>query len=294
MRMPLLALAAVLAVRQGTAEAQSVTVIDTALLAAPRLIESSGVTASARAGVFWSHNDSGDGPFLYAADSVGHDLGRVRVRGASAVDWEDIEAGPCFVVPGRCLYIGDIGDNRARRTHVTLYRIPEPAVPAGASDTLGTVDVLDSLIIRYPGGPRDAEAVIVTPDGWLLLVSKPRDGRPRQFWARVDVSGPLTLSDGGPLPITVNLARGRLVTGGAATPDGRWVVLRTYVSLHFFEREGTLLRPATRPDGIPIPVVEAQGEGITFEGPDRLVLTSEQGQAGHGMILRLRVRLPER
>ncbi len=292
MRTRLLAFVSVLALRHGVATAQSVTLVDTAPIAAPRLREGSGVVTSARPGVYWTHNDSGDQPFLYATDSAGRDLGRILVRGAGAIDWEDIDAGPCVVAPGRCLYIGDIGDNRARRTHVTVYRVPEPAPPVDAADTLRAVDVLDSMVIRYPGGPRDAETVIVTPDGQLLLVSKPREGRPRYYRTALDRGGPVTVTDGGPLAVSVSIPRGRLVTGGAVSPDGRWVVLRTYVSLHFFRRDGSVLRAVTRPEGLPIPFVEAQGEGITFDGPDHLVLISESGRSDAAGIVRLRVWLP--
>jgi hypothetical protein len=293
MRSRLVAFASVLVVVHGTATAQSVTLVDTAPLAAPRLREGSGLAATARPGVFWTHNDSGDEPVLYTTDSAGRDLGRIRVRGASAVDWEDIDAGPCVVVPGRCLYIGDIGDNAGRRPQVTVYRVIEPTPPADHTDTLRAVDVLDTFVIRYPDGPRDAESVIVTPDGLLLLVSKPRQGRPQLYWASVRRSGRVTMTAGAVLPIATSVPRGRLVTGGAISPDGRWVVLRTYVSLHFFVREGaTTLRALTRPEGIPIPYVETQGEGVTFDGPDRLVLIGERDSDSHGRVVRLQVRLP--
>jgi hypothetical protein len=294
MRKTLLVLATVVAAHHGFAQAQAVTLLDTARIASPRLLESSGVVASARPGVFWTHNDSGDEPFLYAIDSAGRDLGRLRVRGAGAVDWEDIDAGPCVVTRGRCLYIGDIGDNRERRDRVVLYRVLEPEAPADPGDTLRSVEILDSLVVRYPGGPRDAESVVVMPDGWLLLVSKPREGRPRHYWASLDATGSVTLTDRGPLPIAVSIPRGRLVTGGTVSPDGRWVVLRTYVSLHFFRRtDPTTLQATGRPEGIPIPYVEPQGEGIAFDGPDRLLLASERGRGAHGVITRLLVRLPD-
>jgi hypothetical protein len=277
------------------AHAQSVTLLDTARLASPRLRESSGVTPSSRPGLFWTHNDSGDGPMLYATDSAGQDLGRIRVRGVGAIDWEDIGAGPCVVAPGRCLYIGDIGDNRSQRPRVTIYRLVEPVPPSGKGDTLRVVDVLDSLVLRYPGGPRDAETVIVTPGGTLLIVSKPRHGEPHRYMADLHAPPPTVLVDAGPLPISVNTVRGRLVTGGSISPDGRWVVIRTYVSLHFFRVDGTAHPiPAGGPDGIPIPYVETQGEGVAFDGPTRLVLTSEQGNDGHGLLARLRILLPDR
>jgi len=60
------------------------------------LKESSGLAISrTQQGVLWSHNDSGDGPSLYAIDIAGKLLGVFHVSGAMARDWEDISTGPC-------------------------------------------------------------------------------------------------------------------------------------------------------------------------------------------------------
>ena len=270
--------------------------IDTAILAAPRLVESSGVTTSALVpGVYWSHNDSGDGPFLYATDSAGRDLGAVRVGGARAVDWEDLTAGPCVVVPGRCLYAADIGDNGGRRARVVVYRLREPAPPSGPADTARTVPLLDSLVLVYPDHPHDAEALAVTPGGGVLLVTKDRFGPAVLLRASASSgTGTRTLQAVGPLAIETGLLAGRIVTGAALSPDGTLLVVRTYVSLHFFRLRGdSLPLPLNHPRGIPIPVLEPQGEGVAFEGPDRLVLTSERGSARHGTLVRLRIVFAE-
>jgi hypothetical protein len=266
--------------------------IDTAILAAPRLVESSGVTMSVLVpGVYWSHNDSGDGPFLYAIDSAGRDLGAVRVAGAGAVDWEDLTAGPCVVVPGRCLYAADIGDNGRRRAHVVVYRLREPTPPRGPADTARTVPLLDSLLLVYPDHPHDAEALAVTPTGALLLVTKDLFGPAVLFRTSASPgSGARTLVAVGSLPIETSILTGRLATGAALSPDGTLLVVRTYVSLHFFRLRGDSLPLSLNPPrGIPIPVLEPQGEGIAFEGPDQLVLTSERGSARHGTLVRLRI-----
>src|SRR5438874_1913021 len=76
------------------------------------ITESSGIAASyCQNGVYWTHNDSGDGPFIFAMDETGRDLGKWHVAGAENIDWEDIAAskdasGKCF------LYLGEIGDNK--------------------------------------------------------------------------------------------------------------------------------------------------------------------------------------
>ena len=276
---------------QGRGQQPSVTLLDTAVLTAPRLTESSGVVASRRAGVYWTLNDSGDGPLLYATDSAGGDLGRITVSGATNVDWEDLSAGQCPQSPGRCLYVGDIGDNSTRRGSITIYAVPEPAPPLHARDTLRSASAEAVLEYVYPDRPHDAEALAVLPGGRFLLITKDLFGPARLYEGSVrSALRPDTLRFLGTLPIPTRALSGRLVTGAAATPDGRLLVVRTYVSLHFFDLADTARPVAIGPaDGILIPVVETQGEGIAFAGPDLLLLTSEAGARSHAILTRLRL-----
>ena len=284
------------ALRAQQPAAPSVSLIDTAVLAAPRLGESSGVASSRRRGVYWTHNDSGDGPVLYATDTLGRDLGFVRVIGAGAVDWEDLAAAPCGDRAGTCLYIADTGDNRRRRPQVVIYRLAEPEPPGGPGDTTRTAALSDSIVLRYPDRPHDAEALAVTGGGWLLLVTKELLGPPLVYRARLGgAPGPQTPDSLGPLPVAISPVLGRLVTGAAVSPDGRLLVVRTYVSLHVFavEPDGRPV-PLGDPRGIPIPVVESQGEAVAFDGDRTLVLTSERGTTGHAVLTRLRLFASER
>jgi hypothetical protein len=269
--------------------------LDTAVIASPRLTESSGVvTSRRRAGVYWTHNDSGDGPRLYATDSLGTDLGSLQVEPAGAVDWEDIAAGSCVVAPGWCLYAGDIGDNNRRRPFIVVYRLREPAPPEGPSDTLRTAPLLDSIVLRYPDHPHDAEALAVTREGELLIITKDREPGPILYRGPLDRAR-VVLERVAILPLSTDPLRGRLVTGADISPDGRILVLRTYSTLHFFEL-GAAASPAmlTPPEGLPIPVVESQGEAVAFDRPSRLVLTSERGIHDHAILTRLTVRGLER
>src|SRR5215510_12090696 len=89
--------------------------------------ESSGIAASRRnAGIFWTHNDSGDGPFVYAFDRQGKHRGVWQVTGANAIDWEDMAIGPGPRRGRSYLYLGDIGDNSKKRDQITVYRVAEP------------------------------------------------------------------------------------------------------------------------------------------------------------------------
>ena len=95
------------------------------------ITESSGLVASrTNPGAYWTHNDSGDGPFIYAFDTRGDSHGVFRVTGAQARDWEDIAIGPGPQSNRSYLYIGDIGDNDELRSEVVVYRVLEPAFTA--------------------------------------------------------------------------------------------------------------------------------------------------------------------
>ena len=88
-------------------------------VAAPMINESSGLAMSGRqADVFWTNNDSGDGPNLYAFNTSGKLLGSFAVPGAQARDWEDMAA---FTGGGAaCLVCADTGDNFKKRSHCFL------------------------------------------------------------------------------------------------------------------------------------------------------------------------------
>ncbi|MFN2570746.1 MAG: hypothetical protein ABR537_03895 [Gemmatimonadales bacterium] len=270
----------------------------------PRVIESSGVAAShAYAGVLWTHNDSGDGPYVYATDLRGADRGALLVPGAQAIDWEDMALGPCpvaFVLQPRprvtastCLFLGDTGDNLASRTFVTVYAIAEPPPPESSGDTLGTTRAPAILRVRYPDGSHDVEAIYVSPrDTALFLVSKGwRRGSAirlyrvdRNAWSVPDTGGDVVATLVQTLDIRPNAEAGRVVTGGTVREDGRMVALRTYSEIYLFYPGvgGRLLPARQRPCNIS--GVDVGGEAIDFLNDSTFVLTSEAAGRRPGTI----------
>ena len=93
--------------------------------------EFSGLERStAHPDVWWTHNDSGDEPRLFAFDSDGRELcpegeelaewPGYSVPGADAVDWEDL-----CLLEGE-LWIADLGNNFSTRRNLCLYALAEP------------------------------------------------------------------------------------------------------------------------------------------------------------------------
>jgi hypothetical protein len=227
------------------------------------LDELSGIVASRRRpGTYWVVNDSGGGPRVYAIGLGGGLRQTVRVDGVPAIDWEDIALGPGPRSGTDYLYIADIGDNDAVREQVEVDRVPEPA--RGQDVVRAT-----RIVLRYPDGPRDAEALVVDPRrGTIVVVAKAIGG------ARV-YEAPAT---GGRLRRVGSVSTLAPVTGASVSASGELVALRTYLSVLVWHRApGTSLTSALagRSCGAPAPT-ERQGEAIAFSsGGTRLVTVGE-------------------
>jgi len=148
-------------------------------LAHPAIRESSGIVSSRKqAGTYWTMNDSGNPPRLYAVDATGRSLGVLTIAGARNVDWEDIAIDE----DGK-LYVGDFGNNSRRRRVLTIYVIPEPDPRKAARAAVEA-----KVRFRYPDGhgPFDCEAMFVRKGRAYLITKQPLSAR----LYRVRLDGP--------------------------------------------------------------------------------------------------------
>jgi hypothetical protein len=218
--------------RSGAAYGRAVKLAD---LEDESIDESSGIVASrANPGVYWTHNDSGGGPYIYAFDSRGTRLGVWRVTGATARDWEGIAAGPGPQRDTNYLYIGDIGSNSEKRSELVVYRIPEPVIkPADANSRKGkplATEAAEGIRLRYPDGKHDSEALLVHPvTGNIYIITKTAFANPTVYEAAtpLDTVAVTTLIRVGELKVPSLF--GGIITGGDISPDGRRVALCDYI-----------------------------------------------------------------
>jgi hypothetical protein len=252
------------------------------------LVEASGVAPGiARPGVFWSHNDSGNEPRLFAFDSAGRSLGELRVTGATNRDWEAIATGPCGAgdAASSCVYLGDIGDNSGRQAEVIVWRVPEPS-----PSEIATARAV-GLRVRYADGAHDVEAMWIAPDTSLWFVTKrPLDDhrgvhRPAlvfhvhaQAWRTPERIAVAALVDS--LPIIPDRHGENWITDAALSallPDGtRRLAVRTTRDVYVFAADAATGRPSrllarcslgsVRDDG---------GEGVTWLPSGRLLFVNE-------------------
>ena len=205
-----------------------------------------------------------------------------------ARDWEDLARGPDE--QGRSsLWLGDIGDNNARRDNgLLVHRIAEPVVD-GAREQV-TTEAPTSFRLRYEDGPGDAEALLVHPrTGRLYVVTKPLAG-PAQVYAAppvLDPDGPNELVRVGEVQVRQTGTPGGpgigafaqlLITAGDVAPDGSRVALRTYTDLYEWPVVGDDLAAAMEgePTVTPLPPTR-QGEGLAYSADGRSILTSTEG-----------------
>jgi hypothetical protein len=168
------------------------------------------------------------------------------------------------------LVVGDIGDNRRTRDEVTLLRLAEP------SDVRSQQVETARLPLRYPDGATDAESLVATSDGRLLVVTKtplwgdvyevPRDAVRRLLSGR-STSRAVVLTRVGRLPVS-------LATDASGLPDGR-VVVRDYGSATLYGWQGDELVAQA---SVTLPK-QQQGETIAVEPGGRTALVGSEGIA---------------
>lgn len=236
--------------------------------------ETSGAVLDPRGGgVFWSHGDSGSPPELFALGANGEALATLTLSGAKNQDWEDVSLGACD--GGQCLYVADTGDNgKKKKDPVSLYRVPLPAASGEHKERA------DRFQATYPGGARDTEAMFTLPDGSLYLINKGQSEPIELYrWPTPLAPGPVELVRVRELAPQARQLGDR-VTGAGASPDGKWVAVRTYSTLALY-RTAELLGsggPAYTLDLAPLD--EAQGEAVAM-GPGGVILLTSEGAQHH-------------
>jgi hypothetical protein len=195
------------------------------------LREASALVASQQwPGIYWTFNDSGNAPLVYAFDEDGQPRGTFQVTNATNVDWEAMQLG-LDENGSYALYIGDVGDNKQRRRESVIYRVPEPEpVAAGEQAIARATAPAMAFKFVYPVAARNVEAMLVHPKtGEIEFISQDVTGfslvyrhplpLDSEHTAALDLVGIVDARALGP--------RDGQVTDATISPDGHHVVVRT-------------------------------------------------------------------
>jgi hypothetical protein len=205
--------------------------------------------------------------------------GEIYYTGDGAFDPEDL----AYDRSDGVLWVGDIGDNAAGGTGEGQ---PRPTVALWRVDLNGDrTPVIHRF--AYPDGAHDAEALLLDGDGIPLIVTKevgaagiyrpvsdPVPNNPHEQAVPLERVGEFTPPDTGAEHAFGRLAR-LVITGGATSPDGTRVVLRTYTDAFEFDvPDGDVSAAITdgTPRITPLPD-EPLGETITYSPDGETFLT---------------------
>ncbi|MEV8545200.1 WD40 repeat domain-containing protein [Streptomyces sp. NPDC051572] len=225
-----------------------------------RITESSGLAAShLHPGIYWTHNDSNDGPYIYAVDSsTGKTVATVTFSGVGKP--RDVEA--ISIGPHNEIYVGDIGDNLdGTWPYVWIYKLPEPKVLK--DQTIRATQ----YVVKYSDGARNAESLIVHPKtGRVYIIDKKEDGG-HLF------EGPATLSSSGTNYFKPIAAVDLWATDAAFSPNGRQLAVRGYLGGIYYDWNGGKIKREGRLD-VPL---QGQGESVSYSADGTKLMYGSEG-----------------
>lgn len=252
--------------------------------------EASGLAASQRRpDVLWTHNDSDAKARLYAIDLAGKSLGRIKLKNAENVDWEDIAS---FRLNGNpYLLIADVGDNERKHKQVTLYVVAEPDLDIDAKPELTPAWRID---FTYPGGPRDVESVAIDIENEQALLLTKRT-IPAELYAvplrpatDADVVATfLGKIDSLPQPTRQDIEFAPKTgdyhwqaTGMDIARDGSGIAIISYLpAIYLYQRDGDWLSTLRKPP-LQFPLRLREPEAIAFSADSKsLFVTNEKKHA---------------
>src|SRR5262249_44187715 len=220
----------------------------------PRITESSGLVAAGDQ--LYTVNDGGARLRVFVLDAGAGARGTAPTRRAVRTITADInpyDVEDLARSADGTLWLADTGDNDRSRRTVAIELLTE----AGAGRLFR---------FTYPDGPHDAEALLLDRAGRPFIATKepvgnsgvyapagtPSTARPTPLRKVAVLQFTPTGTRGGPVGVVGQL----LVTGGAVSPDGTRVVLRTYTDAYVWRADdGDVARAlaAGRPTRIPLP-----------------------------------------
>lgn len=240
----------------------------------------------AKAGRFWTHNDSGDAPFLYEVDSTGALLRKIRIKNAQHIDWEELTSDE-----HQNIYVGDFGNNANNRRDLCIYKISSP------DDSSTTEAEAERISFRYPDQSAyppadslkdfDLEAFFYYKDS-LYLFSKNRTNPPSGWTKRYRISarpGDYVAE----LLDSFQTGQSHVIwsiTSADISPDGKQVVLLSADKLWWFHdfKGSDFFGGKVQRFSL---ATFSQKEAICFQDSEKLWISDERNLLGGGKLYSL-------
>jgi hypothetical protein len=234
--------------------------LSTGVIEGKKIKEASGLVESiGNAGMFWTHNDSGNAAELFLIDKTGTIKATLHFPTLKNRDWEEVavstQAGKNYI------YIGEIGDNNAQYQQKYLYRIEEPLLAETGSDT--TITAIETITFTLSDGTRDTEAFFIDPLTNVCYIFSKREHRIKLYKLDLttlhstEVVAKRVLDA---LPFT-------LIVAADISVDGTEILIKNYDNIYYWKRTPQeSVEDALKRSPLTLPYTpEPQGEAIAFD-----------------------------
>ncbi len=227
---------------------------------------------------FWTHNDSGNEPAIYAFDSTkGTIIHRTFIGNKTNIDWEEITQD------ANNIYIGEFGNNNGDRKDLKIYILKKSDIKMNRkSDTVTVSEIQFSYTdqISFTSASQnhnfDMEAMCVWQDSLHLFSKDWVDNKTRHYVLPLvpgiySISPRETLAAGCLITSAcTNAAGDKIILGGYSTSNGgcfMWM-LWDFTSSNFFSGN-------KRQINIGSALTIGQYEGTAFKG-NQIYITNEK------------------
>ena len=202
--------------------------------------EASGLVESVEnSNSLWTHNDGGDGPFLYLISSFDAKiLKKISLVGIKNEDWEDLAIGPSILEDtSTYIYLGDIGDNKKNKTIKKIYFFREPKIKNFDNEL---IEINDIKTISFYSEKKieNFETLMIDPNSKeLFLIAKNK--KKKQNIYKIDTENiEIDEIQKAKKYLTLNLKnlKGE-ITGGEISRNGQKCLIKTYKNVFLWERK---------------------------------------------------------
>ena len=207
--------------------------------------------------IVFLHNDGSKDTIAAYEVNSGNFIQKFSLKGISTSDLEDMAIGPCVDSPSDCIYLADIGNNKARvktpfgkkgRKKQQIIKFPEPVVD-GSGDVQLSENIKVFTFTYGKGSPTkkaDAESILVDPigdksggkAGDIYIITKWSQGQ--QKYSRI-FRYPYTKQSSEKTYAIKALTDAYvkdlpMITRGDISADGSMIAIGTRTTTHFWKR----------------------------------------------------------
>ena len=202
--------------------------------------EASGLVESVEnSNSLWTHNDGGDGPFLYLISSFDAKiLKKISLVGIKNEDWEDLAIGPSILGDtSTYIYLGDIGDNKKNKTIKKIHFFREPKIKNFDNEL---IEINDIKTISFYSEKKieNFETLMIDPNSKeLFLIAKNK--KKKQNIYKIDTEN-IEIDEIQKAKKYLNLNLKNLkgeITGGEISRNGQKCLIKTYKNVFLWERK---------------------------------------------------------